>query len=805
METKDIITIALAVAAFGFGIYQYWKNRKLEHKKFLYQREKDAREELKEAVENFKDKGKKKTDVQIYCEHVTQKFKFLDFTGLNAILQKTLLLEQVYVKLRAKKSYRWVDYQTIEDFKELDKEKTKEVDEDFVTVFENLHGEYTRKRDPLKLVILGQPGSGKTTLMKWIALQCACSGETVFGGFIPVFIPLKVFAGDPDKAFKTKNIRDLTVDLLKGDNLSSSFFDEQFEANKIIFLLDGLDEVADETIRKDVIQWIENQNIRKNALLVTSRFSGLQEAKGLKFHDAVPVFTVQDFDIADIERFLENWYKNIEVAVAGNADKDETEQAIKKGKKQYEDLMEIIKDDNYENLRQLAVNPLLLTIISIVHRTRAVLPKERHKLYEECLKVMIELWNVANRKIDVSFSVENSIDNLSKIAVSLMKDNRREMESAEVKDILPLEIEGHPLDFFLKEMVLKAGLLYQSEGKYGFLHLTFQEYLAACYFACGGNQNDILAYRDKDYWTETFKLFVNTGNARQFFDEIINNLEEKGYWRQMNLWEDCLEDIVVEETRKEIELKFAEEILNILPHKEYNEENGEFIVQVFPHYPIYKHAGLFVEKGWDLFHNAKHPFVRSVGSSLLNKADDGTRAHLMEQIKNRIEDFEKQENKDPRQLMDFLFQNNNSFVLLIAGRKNLSDFKFALAILKSRYFFTVYLDLRYLRYLRYLLDLRDLRDLRDLLDLRGLRYLQDLRYLRDFLDLRDQFIEKYESIFKEHKQDIHAWADKTIVKLHSLSDEKLLTYFPGTTIEELKMFRESYKKPRSRKRRNVTG
>ena len=82
----------------------------------------------------------------------------------------------------------------------------------------------------------------------------------------------------------------------------------------------------------------------------------------------------------------------------------------------------------------------------------------------------------------------------------------------------------------------------------------------------------------------------------------------------MELWEDCLLDIVVEEPRKEIELKFAERVLNILPRIEYKEENEPLIVQLYAHYPIYKHAGLFVDIGWDLFHSAKHPFVRSVGS-----------------------------------------------------------------------------------------------------------------------------------------------------------------------------------------------
>ncbi|NIM15833.1 MAG: NACHT domain-containing protein [Candidatus Aminicenantes bacterium] len=817
MGTLGIITTVIAALGLLLALWQFIKNLKsqkenlklqkqnleLQQQLLEHQRETEAKTELKEKIEEFEEKKGKKSELKIYCDHITQKFKYLDFTGLNAILQKPLLLEEIYVKLRAKESFRLAQYHTIADFKELDKEKSEEAEKDFVKVFERMHQKAIKQREPLKIVILGQPGSGKTTLMKWIALQCACDGEKVFSDFIPVFIPLKDLGRDPGQTYKTYNIMELTVNRLKHDNISTTFIHEAFEDNNLLFLLDGLDEVADEDRRREVIEWIQNQNIRKNALLVTSRFSGLHETRGLKFHDAIPVFTVQDFDIADIERFLENWYKNIEVAVAGEGDKADKEEAIKKGKSSYEDLMNIIKSDAYKNLRQLAVNPLLLTIIAIVHRTRAVLPKERHKLYDECLKVMIELWNVANKKLNISFSVENSMDNLAKIAVYLMKQNRREIELSEIKTLLPSEIENQSLDFFLNQMILRAGLLYESEGKYGFLHLTLQEYLAAWHFTRKENQNEILEYRDKDYWTETFKLFVNTGNARNFYNEIIDNLEEKDYWQYMQLWDDCLDEIVVEETQKEIEFKFARKILNILPGIQYKEEKEAIIIQLYAHYPLYKHAKHFKKEGWHLFNNARHPFVQSVGSSILNKAGEDTRTALMEALKSRMNEFEKIENKTHEQLLDFIYQNDNSFTLLIAGRKNLRDFNFALAKLKSRDFFLVYVDLRDLRYL---LDLRDLRYLRDLLDLRDLRDLRYLRYLRDLLDLRDlrylrdlrdlrylpdRYLEKYESIIEEHKKEIDNWADKAIAKLHALSDEGLLKYFPGTGAEDLKAFRDS--------------
>jgi hypothetical protein len=810
----NIISYIIGAASVVAAIYIYRKTQQWE-------KEKEERKELKEKQAEDEGKAKKKSEMENYCDHIKQKFKYLDFTGLNAILQKPLLLEDIYVKLRAQKFSKLTNYRTIADFKLLDEERASAVDKDwkekttkptglidgdFTSVFESMYNEAAHKREPLKMVILGQPGSGKTTLMKWIALQSVSSSRGIFSRFKPVFIPLKDLGREPGKTFRTKNILDLTRERLIKENIYDSFLEAYFENNELIFLLDGLDEVAEESIRKEVIQWIQDQHIRQNTLLVTSRFSGLQETKGLKFHDAVPVFVVRDFNITDIERFLENWYKNIEAAVIGDTCEEDREQAVKEGKTRYEDLMKIIKDKNYENLRQLAVNPLLLTIIAIVHRTRAILPKERYKLYDECLRVMIELWNVANRKLDINFSVGNSLDNLSKLAVYLMKANHREMELSKIKGLLPTEIEGKSLDIFLNEMVLKSGLLYESEGKYGFLHLTFQEYLAACYFAGEENPNDILEYRDRDYWNETFKLFANTGNVRHFFYEIIDNLEEKEYWRQMQLWDDCLQGTALEKKKGEIEVKFAEKILNILPKIEYKEENEELIIRLFAHYSLYKHAGKFIDEAWNLFHHALHPFVRSVGSSILKKAGKEVQSDLIKALKERIEVFEKNENKKDDELLDFLYQNNNSFLLMMAARRKPPDFYWALEKLKSGDLFIKFLvlsSLRSLRVLLHLLDILDIMSLMDILESLDLLDIQDLSSLRDFLDIHDlrgihylqdiralcgQYKCKYEAILEKHKKEIEEWTIRATAKLHSLPGEELLYYFPGTSPDEIKVF-----------------
>ncbi|HLP57345.1 MAG TPA: hypothetical protein VK186_00880, partial [Candidatus Deferrimicrobium sp.] len=143
MELKDIITISsffiaaggliVAILAYRSKKKLQLENLKLQHEMLEFQKEKEDKGELKEKIEEFKGKLEKGSNRDIYCHHIRQKFKYLDFTGLNAILQKPLLLESIYVKLKAKPSYRLSDYHSIADFNQLGaegKEKQTEKEKD---------------------------------------------------------------------------------------------------------------------------------------------------------------------------------------------------------------------------------------------------------------------------------------------------------------------------------------------------------------------------------------------------------------------------------------------------------------------------------------------------------------------------------------------------------------------------------------------------------------------------------------------------------------------------------------------------
>lgn len=486
---------------------------------------------------------------KIYKEFINKNLQYLDFTGLYMILRYPVRLGMLYSPL-----------------------KIKETGQDVDLFIESYYTHLSNQNRPSVLIILGTPGSGKTTLLKWIALQCSQSHNAFYSLRIPLYLPLSRL--QRNNPALQNNIMDLASLELKQQNIDPGFLDINFKKGKLLFLLDGLDEVGDEKNRRDTMKWLQNQDIGKNGMIITSRLGSIREDRGIVFPGAKEI-TLQELNLHEVESFLDRFFHQLYSPFpVTNDNPPDHEKSIHQLSIE---LIHIIKDNRQKGLAEIALNPLLLTIIAIVHSTRAILPIERHKLYEECLKVMIELWNVANRKVPISFSLETSLKLLSLIAFHLMKNNLKELERKDMDAFLPPTVEDKPLDDFLDEMLLKAGVLFESQGKFRFLYLFSLQYLTAYYFATNKNQNTILQYRFDENWKEIFLLFVNMGSARDFFAEITQNLFDfrQSYWLNISLWVDCLDALVNESQKESYQAILVKDILDFMTieQKQYWKES----------------------------------------------------------------------------------------------------------------------------------------------------------------------------------------------------------------------------------------
>lgn len=238
-------------------------------------------------------------------------------------------------------------------------------------------------------MVLGDPGSGKSTMQKFLALggqsealQKRYNAEP--DNRLPIFITLRRYA-DELKSRKNLSLIDYILENVQGDlslkNADLNFFEYYLESGQAILLFDGLDELPGPHFKKDVVNRIRTliTTYPGNTVVVTSRIVGYDSAFRFDSREFVHC-RLTKLQLPEIEQFVRDWY-----AVRIENPKERDEHA--------NDLIRILQEKEHEAIDELAQNPLLLTIIALVHRIDAVLPDERVVLYQKCTETLLNTWH----------------------------------------------------------------------------------------------------------------------------------------------------------------------------------------------------------------------------------------------------------------------------------------------------------------------------------------------------------------------------------------------------------------------------
>ena len=326
-------------------------------------------------------------DIKVYCENTRSLYENLPLIGFGTKRRPPILIADIYVPLMAMVDCRATGSSCFGDSFEAEKELGNNCADIRLTEVFSKASEWNR----CGIVILGDPGSGKTTHLKQLLLLCLQQQWDELklpADIIPVYLPLRELSD-----LKQGLDAFIQAQLDKPHLGTPTGFGKRLVGRgNLLFLLDGLDEVADSDQRAGVVRWIDEAvKVHRGCwFVVTCRFAGYTDKAQLC--EQFLEIHLRPLSFAQVKTFVRKWYRIVETGLP-NATQDAEE--IAKGKSQ--DLIDSLDKPEFRERRvlELTRNPLLLTNICLVHRARGNLPHSLDQLYKECTDVLLERWRTA--------------------------------------------------------------------------------------------------------------------------------------------------------------------------------------------------------------------------------------------------------------------------------------------------------------------------------------------------------------------------------------------------------------------------
>jgi energy-coupling factor transporter ATP-binding protein EcfA2 len=483
-----------------------------------------------------------------YARHLYYSHRTFDVKGFSTQGKFALELESVYVELAVDPSIT----------REISQNPTRMASSssnvrDIITWLRT-----SQSGQQLNFGIIGAPGSGKTTMLKHLALITSARSRKLKA--MPILLFLRDHAAtigsDP-----TVSLIELLSASLKDLPPPKLWFDRLLNRGKCLVMFDGLDEVADPSLRNKVVTWVEHQVsvYGSNRFLVSSRPNGYRENPLSGF----TVLRVLPFNREQVDRFVRNWYLANELA---SYQKDDPGVRSEAARGAHELLTRLL---SAPALQELGVNPLLLTLIATVHRYRSKLPGRRVELFSEICDVFLGKRQMA-RGIETSLTPAQKIRVLRVLAYEMMCLEVRELSEADagnaISETLKLVMPGTCPSEFLKMVEDSSGLLVEREsGVYGFAHLIFQEYLASLHVKEEKLLANLSARIGQSWWHETIRLYSAQADSSPILEKCLE-AGNRITMPSLVLASECAEEAL--ELKGELREKLLTITVNMVEHED---------------------------------------------------------------------------------------------------------------------------------------------------------------------------------------------------------------------------------------------
>lgn len=370
----------------------------------------------------------------------------------------------------------------------------------------------TAVKNYAKVRMLGRPGSGKTTFLQYLAVQCN-QGEWE-SERVPIFITLRHFVEESNATGEFSLLDYIRHEFLASGVTDHFAIETVLQAGRGLLLLDGMDEVLNRenaAVLREIRRFSDKYH--KNLFVVTCR-TAAQKFSLRGFTDV----EVAPFTQAQITAFAQKWF----VAF--------TKTTAQAGQAQSSQFIQRLDEPTNWKFRQLVVTPLFLHMACWVFQGQGRFPTKRTEFYKEGLDLLLGKWDEARGierdEVYQGFRLPQKLKLLSQLAAATFEQGQYFFEQRVVEQHIEDYLRQLPnASTDAEELQLESGavldaieaqhglLTERSRGIFSFSYLAFQEYFTARSIVASHNLQGLeqslyglVSHLSDPHWREIFLL-----------------------------------------------------------------------------------------------------------------------------------------------------------------------------------------------------------------------------------------------------------------------------------------------------------
>lgn len=359
------------------------------------------------------------------------------------------------------------------------------------------------------VALIGNPGSGKTTILRHLALSLAKGTLVRQRRALPIFLAVRDLAVGEQSIAKGAEALLESLEITEADAVFTSLL----KAGRVALLVDGIDE-ANREFQYEILRELEE--IRKTYPKAILCVSGRPYTLG----GGLPGFEKwETLPLSRSERtaLVRKWFDEVD---------------SRKGDR----LLRECADN--PGLLDLGSNPLLLSIVCALYYNDLKIPAEPDELYARTVEGLLGAWDafrrIARHTLLRDLSVRRRVVLVSSVAAAMLDKSRvvftaRDVEGSGVVNRFTSSLQSGDIgaDELLRALYNDFGILIErAPGLFSFSHLTLHEYLAAQYIVDNRRELELLRHHRGDEWREVIRLVAKMlPNANLYMSRLTEQTD----------------------------------------------------------------------------------------------------------------------------------------------------------------------------------------------------------------------------------------------------------------------------------------